>query len=115
MLPLPEILPAVRVVDVSSSPGSLELKGDTKSPYNSQQFLRHNSSKACLNMLTIELHQELSCSGIVVNSVSADFVKTYLTGYGNLTPEEGARLPVEYALSATASGTFVEPSNTTAW
>ncbi|PRD49829.1 SDR family oxidoreductase [Phyllobacterium myrsinacearum] len=115
VLPLLRTSPAGRIVNVSSSLGSLTLNGDPTSTYYSQQFIGYNASKASLNMLTIQLHQELKETGIVVNSVSPGFVKTDLTGYGNMTPEEGARLPVQYALIATASGTFVEPGNATPW
>lgn len=106
VLPLLRTSPAGRIVNVSSSLGSLVLSGDPTSTYYSQQFIGYNASKASLNMLTIQLHQELKETGIVVNSVSPGFVKTDLTGYGNMSPEEGARLPVQYALVATTSGTF---------
>lgn len=115
VLPLLSTSPAGRIVNVSSSLGSLTLNGDPTSTYYSQQFTGYNASKASLNMLTIQLHQELKEIGIIVNSVSPGLVKTDLTGYGNMTPEEGARLPVQYALTATTSGTFVEPDNTTPW
>lgn len=115
VLPLLSTSPAGRIVNVSSSLGSLTLNGDPTSTYYSQQFIGYNASKASLNMLTIQLPQELKETGVIVNSVSPGFVKTDLTGYGNMTPEEGARLPVQYALTATTSGTFVEPENTTPW
>jgi hypothetical protein len=51
----------------------------------------------------------------VVNSVSPGFVKTDLTGYGVMTPEEGATLPTQYALAGDVSGAFVEPAGTTPW
>ena len=91
VLPLLSTSPAGRIVNVSSSLGSLTLNGDPTSTYYSQQFIGYNASKASLNMLTIQLHQELKETGVIVNSVSPGFVKTDLTGYGNMTPEEGAR------------------------
>lgn len=115
VLPLLKASPAGSIVNISSSLGSLELNADPTSTYYSQQFIGYNASKASLNMLTIQLHQELKDTGVVVNSVSPGFVKTDLTGYGNMTPEEGARLPVQYALFATTSGAFVEPDDTTPW
>ncbi|WP_337268803.1 hypothetical protein [Oryzifoliimicrobium ureilyticus] len=70
-------------------------------------------------MLTVQLHEALRGTGIVVNSVSPGFVKTDLTGYGVMTPQEGARLPVLYALGegieANGSGLFVEPNGPTPW
>jgi NAD(P)-dependent dehydrogenase (short-subunit alcohol dehydrogenase family) len=115
VLPLLRSAPAGRIVNVSSSLGSLALNGDPTSTYYSQQFIGYNASKAALNMLTIQLHEELKDTRITVNSVSPGFVKTDLTGYGNMTPEEGARLLVQHALSGTTSGTFVEPGGTTPW
>lgn len=115
MLPLLRKSPAGRIVNLSSSLGSLAQNGDPSAPYYSQQYIGYNASKAALNMLTIQLHQALQGSGIVVNSVSPGFVKTDLTGYGTMTPEEGARLPVQYALGGDASGRFVEPGGETPW
>lgn len=115
MLPLLRAAPNASIVNLSSSMGSLTENADPDAPYYSQRFIGYNASKAALNMLTIQLHEELKSEGIRVNSVSPGFVKTDLTGYGEMTPEEGARLPAEYALSAEVSGRFVEPDGTTPW
>ncbi|WP_340159933.1 SDR family NAD(P)-dependent oxidoreductase [uncultured Hoeflea sp.] len=114
-LPLLRKAPAARIVNLSSSLGSLALNGDPSSPYYANQFIGYNASKAALNMLTIQLHQELRGTSIAVNSVSPGFVKTDLTGYGTMTPEEGARLPVRFALGDEGSGRFVEPDGETPW
>ena len=53
--------------------------------------------------------------GVTVNAVTPGFVKTDLTGYGTMTPAEGARLPVQYALAGEETGRFVEPGGTTPW
>ena len=115
MLPLLRAAPEARIVNLSSSMGSLTENADPEAPYYTQRFIGYNASKAALNMLTIQLHEELKSEGIKVNSVSPGFVKTDLTGYGEMTAEEGARLPSAYALSADVSGRFVEPSGTTPW
>jgi len=115
MLPLLRAAPEGRIVNLSSSLGSLTLNGDPTSPYYANQFIGYNASKAALNMLTVQLHEALKETGIKVNSVSPGFVKTDLTGYGTMTPEEGARLPVHYALGGDDSGLFVEPDGTTPW
>jgi len=117
MLPLLRKAPAARIVNLASSLGSLMLNGDPASPYYSSQFIGYNASKAALNMLTVQLGEELRDTKIVVNSVSPGFVKTDLTGYGVMTPEEGARLPVQYALlgADAVSGRFVEPDGATPW
>ena len=118
MLPLLRLAPAGRIVNLSSSLGSLTINGDPTSPYYSARLIGYNASKAALNMLTVQLAQELRGTPIVVNSVSPGYVKTDLTGHtGFMTPEEGAKLPVEYALQAdkAVSGRFVEASGETPW
>jgi len=108
---------AGRIVNLASSLGSLAVNGDPTSPYYVARLIGYNASKAALNMLTVQLSQELADTDVVVNSVSPGFVKTDLTGLGFMTPEEGARLPVHYALmgSDAVSGRFVEPGGETAW
>jgi len=119
LLPLLRKAPAARIVNLSSSLGSLTVNSDPTSPYYDARLIGYNASKAAVNMLTVQLAQELRDTSIVVNSVSPGYVKTDLTGHnGFLTPEEGARLPVQYALlpeSDAVSGTFVEASGTTPW
>jgi NAD(P)-dependent dehydrogenase (short-subunit alcohol dehydrogenase family) len=117
MLPLLRRSQAPRVVNLSSSLGSLTLNGDPTSPYFFAQFIGYNASKAALNMLTVQLSQELRGTG-AVNSVSPGYVKTDLTGNnGFLTAEEGAKLPVKYALLGkdAVTGQFVEASGPTPW
>jgi NAD(P)-dependent dehydrogenase (short-subunit alcohol dehydrogenase family) len=118
MLPLLRESKAARIVNLSSSLGSLSGQGDPNSPYYSARLIGYNASKAALNMLTVQLAQELRGTPHVVNSVSPGYVKTDLTGHtGFMTPEEGARLPVKYALlgADAVSGRFVEASGETAW
>lgn len=115
MLPLLRRSGAGRIVNLSSSMGSLTLNSDPSSTYYAQRYIGYNASKAALNMLTVLLHGELQGTGITVNSVSPGFVRTDLTGYGVMTPAEGARLPVEYALNTEASGQFVEPDGPSPW
>lgn len=118
MLPLLLQSRAGRIVNLSSSLGSLAVNGDPSSPYYSARLIGYNASKAALNMLTVQLAAELLGTSVVVNSVSPGYVKTGLTGHqGYMTPEEGARLPVEYALlgEGAVSGRFVGPDGDTPW
>ncbi|EJU15038.1 short-chain dehydrogenase/reductase SDR [Sphingomonas sp. LH128] len=118
MLPLLRQSPAGRIVNLSSSLGSLTLNGDPSSTYYAVRLIGYNASKAALNMLTVTLAEELRGTSVVVNSVSPGFVKTDLNGNtGIMTPEEGARLPVKYALLGedAVSGSFVEPDGNTPW
>lgn len=118
MLPLLHLSSAARIVNLSSSLGSLALNGDPSSPYYSARLIGYNASKAALNMLTVQLAEELRGTPHVINSVSPGYVKTDLTGHnGFMTVEEGAKLPVQYALLGddAVSGRFVEASGVTPW
>ena len=118
MMPLLRRSASASIVNLSSSLGSLALNGDPASPYYSARLIGYNASKAALNMLTVQLAEELRDTPHVVNSVSPGYVKTDLTGHnGFMTPEEGAKLPVQYALlgNDAVSGRFVEASGETPW
>jgi NAD(P)-dependent dehydrogenase (short-subunit alcohol dehydrogenase family) len=118
MLPLLRFSSAARIVNLSSSLGSLSVNGDPTSPYYSARLIGYNASKAALNMLTVQLAEELRDTPHVINSVSPGYVKTDLTGHnGFMSAEEGAKLPVEYALLGddAVSGRFVEASGDTPW
>lgn len=118
MLPLLRQSQAGRIVNLATTLGSLSINGDPASPYYEARLIGYNASKAALNMLTVQLAAELKGTRIAVNSVAPGYVKTDLTGgNGFMTPEEGARLPVEYALlgDGAVSGRFVEPEGNAPW
>ena len=118
MLPLLRRSKAGRIVNLSTTLGSLAINGDPTSPYYEARLIGYNASKAALNMLTVQLAAELKDTSIVVNSVAPGYVRTDLTGgNGFMTPAEGARLPVEYALLGpdAVSGSFVEPQGNAPW
>lgn len=118
MLPLLRRSKAGRIVNLSTTLGSLTINGDPTSPYYEARLIGYNASKAALNMLTVQLAAELKDTPIVVNSIAPGYVKTDLTGgNGFMTPAEGARLPVEYALLGpdAVSGRFIEPQGNIPW
>ena len=98
MLPLLRAAPAARIVNVSSGLGSLTLNADPARPFAAFQFLGYNTSKAGLNMLTIQLADQLRDTTIKVNAVSPGSVATDMNPQGTLTTEEGASEPVRLAL-----------------
>lgn len=118
MLPLLRHSAAGRIVNLSTTLGSLAVNSDPSSPYYDARLIGYNASKAALNMLTVQLAAELKGTSIVVNAVAPGYVRTDLTGgNGFMTPAEGARLPVEYALLGpdAVSGRFVEPQGPAPW
>ena len=84
MLPLLKRSPAGRVVNVSSSLGSLALNSDPAWAFAAVKPLAYNSSKAALSMQTINS----ACPGSVV---------TEMNPHGQRTVEQGAREPVRLA------------------
>jgi NAD(P)-dependent dehydrogenase (short-subunit alcohol dehydrogenase family) len=116
MLPLLRESPNARIVNVSSSVGSLTQNADPAFPRRSNFGPTYSASKTALNALTLAMAIELEPEGIKVNAVSPGFVKTNLNGYvGTLTVEEGAREPVRLALLGPdgPTGTFTRWENET--
>ncbi len=99
MLPLVRRAPAGRIVNVSSGLGSLTLNGDPAWEFAAVKRLGYNSSKAALNMLTVQLAYELRDTKIKVNSANPGFTATDLNGHrGYQTVEEGAMEALRLAL-----------------
>ncbi|HVJ66136.1 MAG TPA: SDR family oxidoreductase [Bdellovibrionota bacterium] len=99
LLPLIRLSNAGRIVNLSSSLGSLAQHSDPTSPiYGSWRFA-YNSSKTALNAFTVHLAQELKDTPIKVNSAHPGWVKTDMGGEGAmLDVEDGARTSVQLAL-----------------
>ncbi|MEO3741528.1 hypothetical protein [Kosakonia oryzendophytica] len=87
----------------------LTLNDNPTSTSYASHFIGYNASRAALDMFTVQPSEALRDTGIKGNAVSPKFVKTDLTGYGVMTPAEGARRPVKYALEGDESGAFIEP------
>lgn len=99
LLPLIRQAPAGRIVNLSSSVGSLWWNGDAANPSANIKWLGYAASKAALNMLTVQLAFELRDTPIKVNSVCPGYVMTELNqGGGYVTIEDGVRASVKYAL-----------------
>ncbi len=93
-LPLIRKSPAGRIVNMSSSLGSLTLNSDAKWPVYNMKPPAYNTSKAALNMLTVHLSYELRGTPIKVNSACPGWVKTDMGGANAPgTAEEGADTP----------------------
>jgi NAD(P)-dependent dehydrogenase (short-subunit alcohol dehydrogenase family) len=78
MLPLLRKSAAARIVNVSSTLGSLKFQGAPDNPYKGFQTIGYAGSKAALNMLTVLLHVELRGTPAKVNSACPGYVASPL-------------------------------------
>ncbi len=118
MLPLLREAPAPRIVNVSSGLGSLTMNGDPTWSFAGAKFLGYNTSKAALNMLTLQLAYEFRDTPMKVNSANPGYTATDMNGnQGNQTLEEGAAEPVRLALlpSDGPTGGFFETAGPHPW
>jgi NAD(P)-dependent dehydrogenase (short-subunit alcohol dehydrogenase family) len=121
LLPLLRRSDAGRIVNVSTTMGSLADQTDPKSPYYSVIVPAYQASKAALNSVTIALAKLLTDTPIKVNAVCPGFVQTDLTPLNReqapLTADDAARTVVRYALvdDAGPSGGFFDQEGAVAW
>src|ERR1700733_2942941 len=100
LLPLLKKSKHGRIVNISSGLGSLSRNADPGSSITLRNMLlAYCSSKAALNMITIQLANELKNVGIKVNSANPGFTATDMNQHrGVRTVEQGAATPVRLAL-----------------
>jgi NAD(P)-dependent dehydrogenase (short-subunit alcohol dehydrogenase family) len=99
LLPLLRKSDAGRIVNVSSTTGSLTMHANRDPLLAYTKRFAYNASKAALNMFTIHLSQELADTNIKVNSILPGWVKTELgTDLAPMSVEDGARTSVRAAL-----------------
>ncbi|TGL65283.1 SDR family NAD(P)-dependent oxidoreductase [Leptospira jelokensis] len=109
MLPLLRESKEARIVNVSSTLGSLNLNSDPNSSYSSFYNPVYAVSKTALNGITLAMMLELKDTPIKVNLVSPGFTKSALTNFeGYESLEDGAREVVRVCLYGPEgpSGTF---------
>ena len=88
-----------RIVNVSSSQGSITLHSDPAYKYYDYKGVVYLSSKAALNMYTVVLAYELKDTKFKVNAVCPGFTKTDFNGHrGPGTVEVAGKRIVKYAL-----------------
>lgn len=98
MLPLLREAPAARIVNVSSSTGSLTVNSNPANPRRAM-FGAYSWSKTALNAVTVAFAAELESDGIKVNAACPGFTATDLNNFqGTRTVEQAAREPVRLAL-----------------
>jgi NAD(P)-dependent dehydrogenase (short-subunit alcohol dehydrogenase family) len=107
-VPLLRRSPNGRIVNVSSTLGSLAALGQFDGHVAQRQLLAYSSSKSALNALTLLYAKGLA--PIRVNSVDPGLTATDLNGFepgGNVaTVEEGAEVPVRLALGEGGTAGF---------
>ena len=87
-----------RIVNVSSSQGSLTLASDPSHPYYNHKGAVYQPSKSALNMYTIALAYELKDTPVKVNLVDPGFIKTDFNNHrGTGTVEEAGARILKYA------------------
>jgi NAD(P)-dependent dehydrogenase (short-subunit alcohol dehydrogenase family) len=104
-----------RIVNVSTSVGSLSLQSDPSWPaYNYAKYAVYASSKAALNMYTVHLAFELRDTPFKVNAVCPGYTKTDFTGNNGGEVEVAAKRIARFALLDDSGPTgkfFSEESN----
>lgn len=99
MLPLLREAPHARIVNVSSSLGSLTTHSDPNCASRQIFGPVYPASKTALNAMTVAMAIELESTGIRVNAVAPGYTRTNLNNYsGTQTVEEGAAEAVRVAL-----------------
>jgi NAD(P)-dependent dehydrogenase (short-subunit alcohol dehydrogenase family) len=99
MLPLLRETPAGRIVNVSSSSGSLTLNAAPTNPHRAMFGAVYSPSKTALNAITLAFALELESTRIKVNAADPGFTATDLNNFaGTRSVQEAAREPVRLAL-----------------
>lgn len=98
LLPLLRRAPQPRIVNLSSSLGSLTVQSDPAFPQNDTKLTAYTASKAALNAFTVMLASELRDTSFKVNSVNPGFTATDMNQHlGHLTAAQAAEVVVQYA------------------
>lgn len=117
MLPLLREAPAGRIVNVSSSLGSLAKTADPANPVRGFYGI-YAATKTALNAVTLKLAIELEGTPIKVNAACPGYTATDLNNFqGTRTVEEGAREPVRLALLGPdgPTGTYSNDEGPLSW
>ena len=98
MLPLLRKSKHGRIVNVSSSLGSLALASQPDSPMSQFVVLGYNTSKSALNSMTVQFANELKDTPIKVNAICPGYCATDINGNsGPRTAAQGAVAAIQYA------------------
>lgn len=110
-----------RIVNVSSTTGSLTLTASGRDfGGNASQRFAYSTSKAALNMLTLQYAQAFAADPelrhIRINAVTPGYTATDMNhGQGTRTVEEGARAIVTLATTAPTTAHFINDTGNVPW
>ncbi|MDO1451556.1 SDR family oxidoreductase [Rhodocytophaga aerolata] len=91
--------PQPRIVNVSTSVGSLSLQSDPNWPaYDYAKYAVYASSKSAMNMYTVQLAYQLRDTAFKVNAVCPGYTKTDFTNHRGGEVEEARKRIIKYAL-----------------
>jgi len=116
MLPLLRRSPAPRIVNVSSSVGSLTWQSDPDVEVG-PIMAAYAPTKSYLNAVTVHYARHLAGTGILVNAACPGLVATDFTGFVGRPPREAAATPVRLATlpDGGPTGTFVNDAGVIPW
>ncbi|MFJ9906194.1 SDR family oxidoreductase [Streptomyces sp. NPDC101152] len=117
MLPLLRRSASPRVVNVSSSVGSLTRQADPDIEVG-PVMAAYAPSKTFLNAVTVQYARKLAGTGILINAVCPGLVATDFNGfYGPRTPEQGAATAIRLATlpDGGPTGSFFEDDGVVPW
>ncbi|RDG39969.1 SDR family oxidoreductase [Streptomyces corynorhini] len=119
MLPLLRRSAAPRIVNMSSSVGSLTRQsGGDAAQSTGPVAVAYAPSKTFLNAVTLQYVRELSGTNILINVACPGYVATDLNGFhGVRTPQQGAAIAVELATLPDdgPTGQFFEDAGAVPW
>ncbi len=118
MLPMLRKSAAGRIVNLSSTLGSLAQNSDPNWEHAEVNLAGYNSSKAALNMVTVTFAKELRDTPIKINSADPGYTATDLNGHqGTRTVEQGATAAVRLATLPDdgPTGGFFDENGPIAW
>jgi NAD(P)-dependent dehydrogenase (short-subunit alcohol dehydrogenase family) len=117
MLPLLRRSAAPRIVNMSSTVGSLSLQS-TPTAQTGPISVAYAPSKAFLNAVTIQYARELRDTNILINAGCPGFTATDLNGFrGVRTPEQGAAIAIRLATlpGDGPTGAFFDDAGVVPW
>ncbi|MFI9296659.1 SDR family NAD(P)-dependent oxidoreductase [Streptomyces gardneri] len=118
MMPLLRRSAAPRIVNMSSSVGSLTRQSNTAAEQAGPVAVAYSPSKTFLNAVTLQYARELSGTNILINAGCPGYVATDLNGFrGVRTPEQGAAIAIKLATLPDdgPTGQFFEDTGTVPW